>query len=363
MCDTKLDLEVDGTAVSRSDRNSVIDVQLEEAIYEPDAAVLVARVEPGARSGWTSVLDKLVAPLAPVVVEVSLGQTSYRFEGKTTEVSWQIDASGASLLTVKALDRTIEMDVEEKVKSWSGVSDSNIVQTILSSYQFAAQIETTSAAPNPDVHVVVQRSTDWAFIRSLAVKWGYVAYLEADKGRVFGHFHPLDPLAAPQGQLSLGFGPHGRKVDASVSFIAGRRVKAKRMGLLANTVQSGDSGGTEQDQGARSLGSKVTVLLTPSEVEGEIEPQPVSVGLGRRSAFGVRLHTSVSGESTDLLVRARRTLSVGGVGPVLSGTYVVERVRHRVTREHHEQELTLARNALGQTMGDFPVASLASAVA
>src|SRR5207248_3135796 len=97
---------------------------------------------------------------------------------KTTEASWQIDAGGNSEITVKALDRSVEMDVEEKVKAWPGVSDSNIVKTILSSYQIAPKIEATSAAPSPDVHVLVQRSTDWAFIRSLAAKWGYVAYLE-----------------------------------------------------------------------------------------------------------------------------------------------------------------------------------------
>ena len=53
------------------------------------------------------------------------------------------------------------------------------------------------------------------------------------------------------------------------------------------------------------------------------------------------------------MLRARRTVLVKGLGSVLSGRYLVQRVRHRVTTDGHTQQVTLVRNALGLS-GDEP---------
>jgi hypothetical protein len=177
--------------------------------------------------------------------------------------------------------------------------------------------------------------------------------VESDGRRLFGHFHPLDPSATPQGDLKFGFGRHGRSVEARVSLVAGKTVKGQRLPLLSDVVQKGDSKGSGQPQGPRSLGDQVTVMLAPNDVEGEVEPKPAAAGIARASAFALRLTAEVTAESAGMLVRARRTLRVGGVGPALSGTYVVERVRHRIRRDEHVQQLTLIRNALGVGTSDI----------
>jgi phage protein D len=353
MPDTRLLIEMAGTALAAEDLEELVDVQVEESADEADALTLVARVVSGADGTWTSVLDPLLEPGALVVVEVSRGDAVYRFEGFSVQSIWDIDAQGGSRHTVKAVDRSFELDLEEKVVAWPGTSESGIAEAIFAAHGLTAQVEATPAGPDPDVHVLIQRDTDWAFLRSLATKWGYATYLESDRGSVVGHFHPLDPLAEPQGQLALGFGGDALKVHAEIDLAAGRRVQAARIPALSDGPQVGDSAGDDEAQGAVSLGGRTAMLLAPSDVLGEVEPLVAATGLARRSAFAARLEAEVDAAGVGLLLRARRTVLVQGLGQSLSGLYLVERVRHVLGADHHRQQLTLVRNALGLT-GDEP---------
>ncbi|MGI8806771.1 MAG: phage late control D family protein [Acidimicrobiales bacterium] len=347
MGDTTLLLEIDGEEVTVEGLVPLVEIFAEEAGDQADAATITARVEPGDDGEWTSMLDPLTTPRTPVVVQIARDGVTYRFEGRATEASWELDASGSSQLTVKALDRTSEMDAEEKVVAWPGMSDSAIATAVFSSYGFRTEVEDTPAGPDPDVHVVLQRATDWSFIRSLAAKWGYAAYLEADGDVVTGHFSAIDPLADPQGVLSLGFGGDATRVSVQVGLTAAHKVASARIPPLSDTAQSGESDGDEEPQGSTSLAGQASVLLSPDDVEGEVEPAAVASGLARQSALAAVLTAELDADAGGLLLRARRTVLVRGLGSLLSGQYLVQRVRHHVTTAGHTQEITLVRNAFG----------------
>jgi hypothetical protein len=353
MPDTRVLIELDGQPLADEDFGRLADVQVEEATDQADAATLVAPLEAGADGEWTSLLDPLTAPRVGLTVQITRGEALYRFEGQSTEASWAIDADGASQLTVKAVDRTLELDIEEKVVAWPGTSDSGIADSIFSSYGLTPEVEATAAAPDPDVHVVLQRASDWGFVRALAAKWGYAVYLESDGTRTVGHFHPLDPLADPQGELSLGFGGDTRSVQVEAQLLAGQHVTATRMPALSSAPQSGEGTGTEDAQGATTLGGQATVLLAPGDVDGEVDPGATAAGMADRSAFVISLTAEIDSDTAGVLLRARRTVLVKGLGSELSGLYLVERVRHRITANRHVQDVTLSRNALGLS-GDEP---------
>lgn len=349
MSDTRLLIEVDGAELAQEELEALSQVVVEEALDEADAATLSARLESQSDGGWTSLLDPLVEPQSPLVVQVSLGDVAYRFEGLSTEASWHVEPAGTSQLTVKAVDRTLELDLEEKVVAWPGNSDSSIAEAIFGEHGLTPEVEATPAGPDPDVHVVLQRSTDLAFLRALAAKWGYAVYVESEDGRLVGHFHPVDPLAAPQGELALGFGGTGAGIDATASLASAPLVRATRIPTLSDSPQSGESSGDDEAQGALSLAGQTTLLLSPADVDGEVEPLDAAQALARRSAFTVRLTTEIDTGATEVLLRARRPVLVKGLGSSLSGQYLVERVRHDITVERHRQHVTLVRNALGLT--------------
>jgi len=353
MADTRLLIELDGTAIGDEELQALLELQVEEATSDADAATLTATVAPGADGEWTSLLDPLVQPRTPLTVQVTRGDAVYRFEGLSTEASWDIDAEGSSRLTVKAVDRTLELDLEEKIVAWPGTSESAVAEAIFADHNMSAQVQATPSGPDPDVHVLIQRATDWGFLRSLAARWGYVVYLEADEGRTTGHFHRLDPLEDPQAELSLGFGGDALRVRAQAQLVAGLHVHAERIPALSDAAQTGDASGDDEAQGASSLAGQATVLLAPVDVDGEIEPLAAVTGLAHESAFGVRLSVELDTDGVDLLLRAKRTVLVKGLGSALSGLYLVERVRHVLAVDGHRQQIELTRNALGLT-GDEP---------
>jgi len=351
--DTRLLVEIDGDRLSNSDLRLLTEVQVEEATDIADAATVVAALQADADGRWTSVLDPLLDPSTPVAVQISRGSVTYRFEGRSTQAGWEIDPTADSRLSITAVDRTLEMDLEEKIVAWPGSSDSVIAESIYSSYGFRPQVDSTPDSPDPDVHVVLQRGSDLAFLRALASKWGYRAFLEPTAAGVVGHFHAIDPLADPQAELSLGFGIDAQRVSASVQLVDGRRVKVSRIPALSDSAQDGEGDGADQVQGAHSLGGQMSVLLAPTDVSGEVDPSSTAEALARRSAFVVRLTVEIDADRTGLMIRARKPILVRGLGDVLSGRYLVERVRHTVTSARHHQKLTLVRNALGLS-GDEP---------
>jgi len=351
---TRLTVQLDGTTLAGDELDTVLEVAAEEATEEADAVTIVARAEPGTDGEWHSVLDAAAtSPRATVMVEVSVDQTTYRFDGVASEAVWALDAAGDSRVTVKAVDRSLELDAEEKVAAWPGTSDSDIATAILARYGIPAQVEATPTGPDPDVHVVMQRATDWSFLRALGRKWGYSVFLECTGGTVTGHFRPVDPLAPPQGTLSLGFGGDALRVRARARLLAGQRVQATRVPPLSSAPRSADADGTEDPQGTQSLGGQVGVLLAPTDLFGEVEPGQAARSLAQASAYGVELTLDVDTELVGLLLRARRTVLVRGLGTALSGRYLVDRVRHVVTSDAHVQHATLSRNALGAVGSDF----------
>jgi hypothetical protein len=354
---TTLLLEIDDTEVSVEDLEKLADIQVEEATWEADAATLSAAVEPTDDGEWVSFLDPLAVPRTPVVVQLSRGDVVYRFEGYSTEASWEIDAEGASRLTVKAIDRSLDLDTEEKIVGWPGTSDSGIATAIFGNYGMSSLVTDTPDGPDPDVHVAFQRGTDWAFLRSLADKWGYATYLDAADTGVTGFFGPLDPTADPQAELALGFGGDAFKVTVDGKLTAGQKVKATRIPALSDSPATAESAGDDEAQGATALGGAVTVLLTPSDVDGEVEPQRVAESLARRSAYGLTLTAELDTDRVGVLFRARKPVLAKGIGSTLSGRYLVEKVRHQITLATHKQKLTLRRNALG-LLGDEPFGEL-----
>ena len=349
MPDTQLLIELDGDAIADADLHALVDIQVEEATRDADAVTLTANLVPSADGEWTSLLDALVTPRTPLAVQISRGDVVYRFEGRSTEASWAIDADGASTLTIKAVDLTLELDLEEKVVAWPGMSESAIAEAIFSAHGLTAQTESTPAGPDADVHVLIQRATDWAFLRSLAARWGYVTYLEWADGRTTGHFGPLDPLQDPQGELALGFGGDALRVQAEAQLVAGEQVRAQRIAPLSDAAQTGEAQGDDEAQGSAPLAGQAVVLLAPRDVDGEVEPLAAATGRAHESAFAARLSVELDTAGAGIMLRAKRTVLVKGLGSALSGLYLVESVRHVLSVDSHRQQIELTRNALGLT--------------
>ncbi len=352
MAEPTVSLTVDGDAVELTALGTRGEVVLEDTIEEAHAASLTADLTADAAGEWASVLDGLVAPHAPVRATVDLDGTAYTFDGLAVEATWHITTTGAPTIDVRALDRTAAMDLEEKVTAWPGASDSSIATSILAAYGFTARVDETPAGFDPDVHTVVQRGTDWAFLRGLAERWGYHAFLEASDTGITGHFRRIDTTSAPQAELSLAFGGQAEEAEVRVDLAGGHRVEGASLAPLADREQTASAELPDPPMGTTPLGAVGTALLAPGDVPGVLDPSGASTAHARAASQVARLDVTL-GPGAEVLLRAGRPVLVSGLGSRLSGRWLVERVRHTLTTERHTQHVALTRDALDAAPGDF----------
>ena len=351
MADSRATIEIGGTDVSTDVLRAGAQVEVEEAIGEPDAATITMSISPTDDGEWPSALDGLAEPGVELTVRIEHDEVTYTFAGVAVGATWTIAPDGDSTLVCRALDHTVDMDRAERVVAWPGTADSAIASSIFAAYGFAAEVDTTPAGPDPDVFTPVQRATDWMFLRSLAAKWGFSTLLEVDGDKVTGHFRAIDPLAAPSATLMFGYGDEAPSVTVEADLDGAGDVAAARIPPLSDGAVSASARGDDQPQGTESIAAPRTTLLGPADVDGEIDPFEAATGRARAQAFGVRLTATTDPIARGPMVRARRTVDVHGIGSRLSGLYLVERVRHTVSEDHHEQTIVLVRNALGGASG------------
>ncbi len=353
VADVAVSLTIDSSPIQGPDLAAIMDIQVEEGVNLGDALVLVAEIRPKPDGEWATPIDRLCAPAVPVTCDLRSGSFAYHFDGRSAQAEWKKEGTSAPKLTVKALDRSAELDAEEKVAGWSGVSDADIATSIFSKHGLRAQVDATVKALDADTHVVLQRGTDWAFLQSLAEKWGYSVFLESDGRSVVGHFRLLQPNAPPQGELALGMTGSTLALDAKVDLLSGHRVIASRFPPLRRRPDRAEAVGDDQAQGKTSLGGRGLLVLDGDDVDGELTPSDAAKVLARKAAMTLELTAEYVVGPDDTPVRARRPVLVKGLGSTLSGQYDVTRVRHRIEHDRFTQKVTLQRNALG-LRGDEP---------
>ena len=78
-------------------------------------------------------------------------------------------------------------------------------EEVLGRYGFSYQVEPTPARRRADHQLLMQRGTDWQFLRRLARRNGYCCYFEynSDQGEVVGYFKPRAIGATPQADLTI----------------------------------------------------------------------------------------------------------------------------------------------------------------
>jgi hypothetical protein len=168
-----------------------------------------------------------------------------------------------------------------------------------------------------------------------------------------GHFHPPRLDEPVQGVLTVGLGGAGNVARLTVTTDALRPTAARADQLAAESGddQSGsadtaslpDLGGTSVLAGPKQR----TTLLSETGVVDTAELQTLAQAVVDRSSWAVRAEGELSTMRYEGVLRARRLVSVRGIGQTLSGDYYVERVLHAFTEDGYTQQFTLRRNALG----------------
>jgi len=308
---------------------------------------------------WTLLDEEIFARLTKLTLLVTIGSAlpeplmeAYVVE---TNASFSNDPSQSSL-DVVAMDATVLMNLEEKVRAWPNMADSDIATVIFAEYGVLPQVEATQPARQELDYTTIQRGTDIQFLRQLAVRNGYECYVELNPliGVPEGHFHPPRLEQPPQGVLSVNMAAATNVNAFSARYDMMRPTTAEATGVDVDSRS--DQQGLAESSARPALGAAPSIGDQPRRVllsrlgladAGELQSYAQSVV--DESALAVTadgdLHTAAYGR----ILRAKRPVLVRGAGQQFSGTYYVQRVLHTLTSDSYTQRFTIRRNALGLT--------------
>jgi phage protein D len=362
MPDTRTVIAVGGSPLSPSDLFRVQSVHVEETLGAPDKVSIAVAMDTDNRSGWTSPLDALVAPAKPFTVTLTRGGVSYSIDARSVSASWNLVAGGLSTLTVEGMDRSVEMDRKHFQCLWDRTTDSAIASTLFSRYGLALKVGSTPARTGPAVYSPQQDKTDWAFLQDLAGRNGFDVRVETIDGTPTGVFERINPTQDAQTSIDLGYGELGGTASASVQLLAGQEVHVTRSIPDTGGTDSASDLGTKNAMAEVSLGSATTLHANAAAGVSVVDAQTTATAMAERSAFAANLTATLAAPNMPLL-RARRTVTVRGLGSVLDGLWLVKSVTHQITPAGHTQALALTRNALGAAAGSGGAASAAGRAA
>jgi hypothetical protein len=360
--DTRTSITVNGAPLAAAEVFRVQSVHVEETLGGQDKVSLVIAMVTDNASRWTSPLDALVGPAVPFGVTVQRGSASYSIDARSVSASWNLVAGGLSTLTVEGMDRSVEMDRRDVQRTWTDTTDATIATTLFTQYGLTPDVDSTPTAVDSDVYSPQQNGTDWAFLKGLAGRNGFDLHVETIDGVPTGVFKRIDPLAHPQGSLDLGYGALGGTATASVQLLAGQEVHVTRTVPGTTDTDVASDPGTGHAMAAVSLGGATVVRTNAASGVSVTDAQTTATAMAERSAFAATLNAMLVAPDAPL-VRARRTITINGLGGMLSGLWLVKSVTHTITQAGHTQVIGMTRNALGAADSAGGAAAAAAALA
>ena len=320
--------------------------------------VAVSVTEDGA--GWTTLDDGPFARLAKLRVDALIGSSNSEalIEAHVVETSAELsNEPGKSFLNVVAMDPTVLMTLEEKVKPWPNMADSDIASSIFGDHGFTPDVEATQPSRDEVKHTTIQRGSDIQFLKQLAKRNGYECFVELDPagGAVNGHFHPPRVEETSQGVLSVNLGEATNVNSFSARFDMLKPVAAQVTGLdiddQSDQPAQIDSAALK-DLGKEPAGSSDKprkVLLTQTGLAQSGELQTYAQAVVDRSSFAITADGELNTVAYGGVLRAKRPVLVRGAGRRFSGSYYVDRVLHTFTPQGYTQRFSLRRNGVGLT--------------
>jgi hypothetical protein len=376
-----LDLWIDGMAMADA-VGKVRRLEVDERADDVSSFHVTLDMAPG-DGDWPQLADGRFALLRRMTIGFGLGSPDQKaadvkdvvFDGYVTAVEpvFGVDRTSDSSLELYGLDAGCLMHLEERQRRFESMSDADIVRQIYGEYGFKTpgdSIEATAPTRDPDRGTMLQRATDADFIRMLARRNGFEAYVERVPGPVkagaaaapecAGHFHRPRPDRDPQPTLALT--PHqaptliemkarweshrpseirADHLDERTRRIRSSRITTPRFARLGKTAR-----GDIIESRLAAIVPKRADLVAVGLQHVDVPHEQTEVGNLAWSDFLaadwlVEATARVRATRYAKILRARRPVAVAGAGKLLDGTWYVKAVRHCWTWDEEENQYEL----------------------
>jgi hypothetical protein len=356
-------LSIGGAPVPDSFYQSIEALEVEESSESPDILLLRVPVVRTSAGDLQYVGDGTLEPYTPInlVVTPAGSRAQCVFDGYV--LSWQLHldrTSSCSSLEIAAQDASWLMNINDKVREWSGQADWEVANAIFATYDgftaADANIDNDSPVHDPDGHSLFQRATDLQFLRGLARRGGKICRVACTDtpGQRTGYFIRPAVDGQPVATISL-VDPTTWTVD-SLDFdwdiIRPSEVAASQVDLTQSSDDGADSDATSSgltQLASRDLptyaGKTSKVILTAPLDVPELTQR--TTALLTESGFFSRCTGEADANRLGTVLRVGNVVTIDGAGSLQDGSWLVWTVRHRFALDSYSMRFTLLRNGMG----------------
>ena len=369
MATPRFSIEIDGTRLAAASLARLDGLDLSEADGTAARLALRFRLGQGADGTYALLDDGTFEPGAEIRLTLAApgGSDQIVFTGYLSHLRPHFEEPEAnSYLEVLAADPAMVLAAEERVASYPDAGDSDAAGEIARRYGYRIEAEDTAAKLAADDMLLIQRADDWAFLRHLAARNGYVAYFEPDpqSGDPVCHFHPRRTDDEPQADLTI------LRENANLSWIdfevahdrPEKRIAhaidavAKRMIRADGTVQPGAMGealfAPEAAEGLARVGATGSVRFLRNALPRDGALNAHAEGQGEEDMLAIEARGELDPARYRGLLRPHRPVLIKGVGDRLSGSYYVAELRTEMAEGALTQSFVAVSNALGRRGGE-----------
>ena len=364
-------IQVDGQAYDALYQD-LIAVEVSERVNEPSSFALQLGIFKKPNGSWTR-LDETDAaqggfsPWQRVSIAMSFDDNPVvLIDGLVAGISPRFTAiEGETHLLVWGYDLSYKMDLDEKVVAWPDKKYSDIATEIFQTYGLAPKVTDTQVLQTQSRDLLIQRGTDWQFLKRLAASIGFDVSIHGTTG----YFRPPDLSQAPQKDLAVNFGQTATNVAWFEPRLVGdlpSKVSAARINSVTKQVEKVEVSQSplrplgKRNANALRQGRGVTEAplalgsAVPSFNDQAMEA--TVTGIRRRNDWFVTGEGEIDGMLYGRALRADGTVLIKGIGRQFTGRYYVTEVTHRVTPSGYTQHFRAIRNGV-DLQGDEPFTS------
>lgn len=305
---------------------------------------------------WPYVEDENLSVWNRVTVHACFPQqTETVIDGYIAEVALSTQPEqGNVAVEIRGVDGAYFMNLEQKMRIWTGKTYEAIAKEILQDYDFEKQVAEAGDA-NGEPHAVAQRGTDHAFLRELARRKGYEFFIQGGTG----FFRPAQLEGTPQKLIAVNFGEETNCTQFHVEADGTAPTVATTMFVDTMTGRVSESRCERSDLralGARTLDTQRGAAGAPQAVHigrrlgglDQTRADDYTRGMLRRNGWWVRATGRLNGLRYGRVLRSRKLVTLKGAGPTYNGVYYVRKVRHELTMRTYDMSFEAVRNAVGQ---------------
>lgn len=306
---------------------------------------------------WKYLDDERFQVWNQVVITAGLeDDTEELITGYITHVKPSFDADPTQcLLEVWGMDGSVLLDREDKLKDWPNKKDSDIAAEIFIQYGLTPEVEDTEVIHDEAISTVIQRETDWQFLRRLALRNGFECFVQGETG----YFRTPQTDAKPQPVLAVHFGDEtnvnqfaievNALVPANIVMAQVDRASKEVLDMTANASWQ-EALGAADAAGILGAGMDPALMVIAQTVAtGSAEMAAICQGLYHAREWFVTGEGEVAANEYGAVLKPRATVTIKGIGETYSGVYFVTHVTHSFSSEGYIQSFKVKRNGLMPT--------------